>query len=211
MAGSELVDPTTISGPVQPAFPLTANHLDKFVEYRHTSFGQISTIAKVDLPRGSHFCYITTQIPVPKTTWSSIQTSKTDHIELASGLVYMNHSCAPTLEIEVYSPNSKGEYPNGRAGEFRVLKDRDLKAGEELTFFYPSTEYMSPRPFDCLCGAGEGVCIGRQAGAHFLPKTVLDIYFMNDHIKELVAERDGGANVVEKLGSVGQTMQTVSG
>ncbi|EPS42870.1 hypothetical protein H072_3119 [Dactylellina haptotyla CBS 200.50] len=120
MVDSGLIDPTTISGPVPPAFPLSQNNLEKVMEYKHNEFGQLSTVARIDLPRGSHFCYITTQAPVPESSWSSIQTSKTDHIKLTSGLVYMNHSCAATIEVQTYLLDSNGEYPDGRAGELRV-------------------------------------------------------------------------------------------
>ncbi|KAF3194354.1 hypothetical protein TWF225_006902 [Orbilia oligospora] len=190
-----LIDPTTISGPIPPAFPLSANNLDTVIEYRHNAGGQNSVVARERLPRGSHICYIDTYIPAPISTWSSIQTSKTTHIEVPSGIVYINHSCVPSIDIEVYSPNSDGTYASGICGELRVVADRDLEAGDELTFFYPSTEYISPRPFNCLCGAENGVCIGRQEGAHFLDNSILGKYFLNEHIKNLIAERDSGSRV----------------
>ncbi|KAF3226571.1 hypothetical protein TWF106_000312 [Orbilia oligospora] len=190
-----LIDPTTISGPIPPAFPLSANDLDKVIEYRHNAGGQNSVVARERLPQGSHICYIDTYIPAPISTWSSIQTSRTTHIEVPSGIVYINHSCIPSIDIEVYPPNSHGMYVNGICGELRVVADRDLEAGDELTFFYPSTEYISPRPFDCLCGAEKGVCIGRQEGAHFLDNSILGKYFLNEHIKNLIAERDSGSRV----------------
>ncbi|EGX48762.1 hypothetical protein AOL_s00079g401 [Orbilia oligospora ATCC 24927] len=190
-----LIDPTTISGPIPPAFPLSANNLDKVIEYRHNAGGQNSVVARERLPRGSHICYIDTYIPAPISTWSSIQTSKTSHIEVPSGIVYINHSCVPSIDIEVFPPNSDGTYLNGICGELRVVADRDLEAGDELTFFYPSTEYISPRPFNCLCGAENGVCIGRQEGAHFLDNSILGKYFLNKHIKNLIAERDSGSRV----------------
>ncbi len=62
----------------------------------------------------------------------------------------------------MYSPDGQGRYPGGVAGEVRVVRDRDLQVGDQLTFFYPSTEWASPRPFQCLCGAGVGKCIGMQ-------------------------------------------------
>ncbi|KAK6496091.1 hypothetical protein TWF481_002115 [Arthrobotrys musiformis] len=190
-----LIDPTTISGPIPPAFSLTANNLDKVIKYKHNAEGQNSVVAREKLPRGSHICYINTYTPTPQSTWSSIQTSKTTHIEVLSGIVYINHSCSPSIDIEVYPPNSEGVYVNGTCGELRVVADRDLEAGEELTFFYPSTEYISPRPFTCLCGAESGVCIGKQEGAHFLANSILEKYFLNTHIKELIAERDNKAKV----------------
>lgn len=76
----------------------------------------------------------------------------------------MNHSCAPTVEIEVRTSNPQDGYPDGISGEVRVAHNRDLEVGDELTFFYPSTEWASASPFKCLCGAGEGRCIGMQRG-----------------------------------------------
>ncbi|KAF3296145.1 hypothetical protein TWF132_011608 [Orbilia oligospora] len=119
-----LIDPTTISGPIPPAFPLSANNLDTVIEYRHNAGGQNSVVARERLPRGSHICYIDTYIPAPISTWSSIQTSKTTHIEVPSGIVYINHSCVPSIDIEVYSPNSDGTYASGICGELRVVADR---------------------------------------------------------------------------------------
>ncbi|KAJ4146969.1 hypothetical protein LMH87_001522 [Akanthomyces muscarius] len=49
-----------------------------------------------------------TMMPVPASTRSSIQTGKTTHEEFNSALVYMNHSRAPTLELEVFAPDASG-------------------------------------------------------------------------------------------------------
>lgn len=76
-----------------------------------------------------------------------------------------------------------GKY--GIAGEVRVIANRDLKKGDDLNWFYPSTEYLSPRPFACVCGAPEAVCIGTQRGSYYLSDEVLSRYYMNKHIMEL--------------------------
>ena len=72
------------------------------------------------------------------------------------------------------------------------MRDRELQVGDHLTYFYPSTEWASPRPFECLCGARDTrrKCIGVQRGSKYLSKEVLDRYFVNDHVGELVADRD---------------------
>ncbi|KAL9592170.1 MAG: hypothetical protein Q9179_006986 [Wetmoreana sp. 5 TL-2023] len=142
-----LQDPTTLVGPVVPAFPLSQGNLESMMDYRRTTYGQISIISRADRPRGSHLCFITTHHEVPAATLSSIQTGMTRHIELNSALVYMNHSCDPTVEIEVYDPDADEHYTDGIAGEVRVARDKDLTAGKELTFFYPSTEWCASRPF----------------------------------------------------------------
>lgn len=187
------IDPTTLTGPITPCISLTQNNLQNLLEYRATSYSQNSTISRVARPRGSHLCYITAYTPVSEAKWSSIQTSETSHIELSSALLYLNHSCAPTVEIEVRTPDAHGGYPDGIAGELRVAHDRDLQVGDEWTFFYPSTEWVIARPFMCLCGVGDGRCIGMLRGSRDLPKEVLDKYSVNKHIERLVAERDADA------------------
>ena len=63
------------------------------------------------------------------------------HVELNSDLVYLNHSCDPTVLID--------------AENFKVLAAKDLKQGTELAFFYPSTEWEMAQPFECWCGASQ--------------------------------------------------------
>lgn len=164
-----------------PAFPLSDNDLEHLVSYKFNGGDLgISTVSKVDLPAGSLFTPITTHTYVSKPEWSSVQTGREEHIELNSGLLYINHSCQPVLEVDTTKM------------EVRVANNRDLKAGDDLSFFYPSTEWYCARPFECRCGAGEDVCIGTQQGAYFLSKDKLDQYFINKHILELAAERDAG-------------------
>ncbi|KAJ3055704.1 hypothetical protein HK097_009671, partial [Rhizophlyctis rosea] len=101
--------------------------------------------------------------------WSSVQVSSTEHIELASELVYMNHSCDPSVHVDTT--------------EMKVVAERDLQPGDEISFFYPSTEWDMSQPFDCWCGASQ--CNKRIAGARHLPAEVLDRYFVNEHIRTL--------------------------
>lgn len=109
----------------------------------------------------------------------------------------------------MFSPDAKGKYPtrlpydlpdgqpapvpgkHGIAGEVRVNKDRAIKAGDDLTFFYPSTEWHSAKPFGCLCGSKEK-CIGVAAGSYKLSKEQLSPYFLAEHIRDLVEERESG-------------------
>ena len=67
-----------------------------------------------------------------------------------------------------------------------VFAAHDIAVGEELTFFYPSTEWEMSSPFICLCGATN--CIHVVAGARFLPLSTLEKHFLNRHIRELMIE-----------------------
>lgn len=73
--------------------------------------------------------------------------------------------------------------------EVRVSEDLEegLKAGDELTFFYPSTEWDMAQPFDCLCGHKE--CRGTISGAKDMAVDVMSKYWINPHIDELLQEK----------------------
>ena len=192
-----------------PVFPLNLEGLDKYVEYATLEGGlSNSSRAKVDLPAGSHLCYITAHEPASGIAWSTVHTGNDNHIELNSALLYMNHNCDPNIELHIFTPDERGQYPRelptalpdgqpspvpgkyGIAGEVRVAKGRALKAGDDLSFFYPSTEWGVARPFACLCGAPKDICVGRYAGAEGMSKEQLQKYFINDYIWKLVEERE---------------------
>jgi hypothetical protein len=99
-------------------------------------------------------------------TRTSIQINKHEHIEELSRLAYLNHSCDPNVLMDFSRV------------ELRAV--RDIEPGEELTFFYPSTEWDMCTPFQCLCGSSQ--CLKRITGARYLSLNVLSRYFINQHI-----------------------------
>jgi len=127
----------------------------------------------VALPAGALFSKITTAIPAPKKTYTSVQSGPGLNIELCSDLVYCNHSCSPSLEFDM----SKFEV--------RVARNRPLSVGDELTFFYPSTEWDMVQPFHCNCESQ--ACLGLIAGSRDLDATFLSRCWLNPHIMELLA------------------------
>ncbi|KAI0168710.1 putative galactose-proton symport [Pestalotiopsis sp. NC0098] len=129
----------------------------------------------VALPAGALFSKIDSAIAAPQKTYTSVQTGRDANIELCSDLVYCNHSCSPSLEFDMSTL------------EVRAARDRPLSAGDELTFFYPSTEWDMVQPFQCTCGSQE--CLGLIAGSRDLHSTVLSRYWLNPHVEELLVER----------------------
>lgn len=138
-----------------------------------------------DVEAGAFFATITGSQSNGRRTYATVQISKDHDFELATDLVYINHACKPILVFDT------------KAMEVRVVDNRSLKKGDELTFFYPSTEWDMSQSFDCTCGAGAGVCRGRIRGAKYLSRDVLDRYWLNEHIHELLKDRD-----LESSGSV---------
>ena len=147
-------------------------HPDLLHVHRSPKAFASSAISQTDLPAGAVFTKITTATPAPK-AYTSVQTGPDSHIELNSDLVFINHSCTPSLVFDMHNM------------EVRVVDERPLNKGDALTFFYPSTEWEMDQPFECACGAGEGKCLGRISGAKDMSDEQLKGFWLNPHIEEL--------------------------
>jgi hypothetical protein len=105
-----------------------------------------------------------------------VQVGRAAHVELHSDLLYCNHSCAPTLEFDVARM------------EVRVARGRELRVGDPLTFWYPSTEWEMAQPFKCTCRSE--ACKDWISGAGQMAPEVLSEYWLNEHIVEMLKERE---------------------
>ncbi|KAL4963298.1 major facilitator superfamily domain-containing protein [Aspergillus stella-maris] len=133
-----------------------------------------SAASLVTLPPGALFTKISSATPTWKRTYSSVATCEDTQVELNDDLVFCNHSCAPSLIFDM------------KAMEVRV-GGKGIKKGDDLTFFYPSSEWTMAQPFVCACGAGG--CLGFIEGSKSILKDVLARYWLNEHIEELLKER----------------------
>ncbi|KAH8703102.1 hypothetical protein BGW36DRAFT_368820 [Talaromyces proteolyticus] len=136
-------------------------------------------ISLVSLPAGAVFARIEEDVisTVPAQRYTTVQLNRTRHIELNSDLVYCNHSCDPSVVFDMQKM------------EVRVVDHRPLKTEEPVTFFYPSTEWNMDQPFDCTCGSEK--CKGRITGANNMERAKLEEYWLNEHVVQLLRERDG--------------------
>lgn len=107
-----------------------------------------------------------------KPTYRSIQIASGQHIEDIGIIVYLNHSCDPSTIVDTTT--------------LTIRAARNLAAGEELTFFYPSTEWDMDRPFVCLCGSPG--CVRLVAGARYLSVETLARYYINQHVRAAISE-----------------------
>lgn len=105
-------------------------------------------------------------------TVHSVQIGPGVHMDGLGKIAFFNHSCDPNTVLDT------------EAMTIRAV--RDLAAGEELTFFYPSTEWAMDQPFLCRCGAPQ--CVRVVAGAKYLAADVLGRYFVNRHIRDLLLQ-----------------------
>ena len=153
-----------------------SNQLSDLVKVVHGN-GDFSSklISLVDREPGAVLAKIEGSIVAKERAYTSVQVSETSDIELNSDLVYCNHSCDPNVVFDMAK------------FEVRVDKDRPVKQGDDLTFFYPSTEWDMQQPFQCRCGSSK--CLGTVRGAKYLDDKVLKQYSLNPHIERLMAKR----------------------
>ena len=131
------------------------------------------------LGKGELICHITGYRVVPEATYQTVQIGAHSHIEELGVLAYLNHSCQPNTIVDTTA--------------LTVTAIRDIAAGEELNFFYPSTEWEMDRPFICLCGSPQ--CVRLVAGAKYLSIDTLARYFINQHIRDMaIAALDHAAH-----------------
>ncbi len=83
-------------------------------------------------------------------------------------LQYTNHSCNPNVFFDTT--------------DFVLRCLTKIEVGEEMTFFYPSTEWCMAQTFDCECKTEK--CLGDIQGALYLHPAILQTYKLSDYIKQ---------------------------
>ncbi len=130
-----------------------------------------SLITKQAYSKGEVICEIPTEKLFEKANRYTVQISQDKHTEVGK-LSALNHSCDPNVILDTE--------------RLSMVARRDIEKGEELSFFYPSTEWEMDAPFICLCGASN--CIHVVAGARFLPLSTLENHYLNRHIREMMID-----------------------
>jgi hypothetical protein len=130
-----------------------------------------SLVTKQAYKKGEVICEIPTEKVVDTANRYTVQIGRDRHTEVGK-LSALNHSCDPNVILDTE--------------HLKMIARRDIEEGEELSFFYPSTEWEMDAPFICLCGASN--CIHVVAGARFLPLSTLESHYLNRHIREMMIE-----------------------
>ena len=105
-------------------------------------------------------------------TYLTIQIRIDKHITLnPTKLQFCNHSCTPNVFFDTTM--------------FQLLALKDINAGDELTFFYPSSEWNMTQSFACNCGNKN--CLANIKGAAHISKEVLANYRLTNFIQEMLA------------------------
>jgi len=104
----------------------------------------------------------------------TIQTGSHKHITLVPRfLQYIRHSCEPN----VFFNTSK----------MKLICVKPINVGDELSCFYPSSEWKMSQLLICNCGSPN--CLEIIQGAAFLEKETIDKYDFTDYIRQHLLTR----------------------
>ena len=129
-------------------------------------------ISKQEYKKGEVICSMPSENLMDKPNRYTVQISRDLHTHVGK-LAALNHSCDPNVILDTE--------------KMVMIARRDIAKNEELSFFYPSTEWEMHSPFICLCGAAN--CIHVVAGARFLPLSTLEHHYLNPHIRQMIIEQ----------------------
>ena len=130
----------------------------------------------VDRPAGSTLVSFAGSPRFTAPTFLTVQVDATTHLQPEPVfLECVNHSCAPNVAFDME--------------RFALVAVTDLKAGDELVYFYPSTEWQMAQPFSCACAAPG--CLGLIDGASGLSDVQLSRYALSPFVKSQLRARSG--------------------
>jgi hypothetical protein len=105
-------------------------------------------------------------------TYLTVQVGIKQHITLMPQfLQYINHSCNPNVFFDTTA--------------MQLICIKDILPGEELRFFYPSTEWQMDQQFVCNCGSHN--CLQLIQGAAYLHNETARNYRLTDFIHQQIA------------------------
>ncbi len=132
---------------------------------------QKSLLATKSFRRNDVICFFSGGTVSSIPTYLTIQIGLNEHITLQPDfLQYTNHSCEPNVFFDTTS--------------FELIALKDINVGDELTFFYPSSEWNMDQPFICNCGNKN--CLHTIKGAAYLSKEVLSKYKLTNFIQSMI-------------------------
>lgn len=104
----------------------------------------------------------------------TVQVSIDQHILLhPEHLQYINHSCDPNVFFDTHA--------------MHIVALKPIAEGDEMTFFYPSTEWDMAQPFTCHCGSSQ--CLERIQGAAHINEDILRNYKLTRFIQQQLHDR----------------------
>ena len=139
----------------------------QFEIFENIETGFQSLVAAQDFEQGTVLTKIDYETILNTPDIHSVQMGENQHIiPKPDYLKFMNHSCSPNVFWDL--------------NKMEILALRKIKSGEEIVFFYPSTEWKMTEPFHCLCKNKN--CLILIEGAHNLSPDSFSKYKFSDYV-----------------------------
>ena len=141
---------------------------------QNTSTGEKSLHATSFFDAGEVISDFSGSIVLDTPNYLTVQIGEDRHILLQPEfLQYINHSCNPNVFFDTAS--------------MQLIALKGIQPGDELLFFYPSTEWDMAQPFDCFCGTSQ--CLHRIQGAAHLSDNEVMRYRLTQFIRQKIENR----------------------
>lgn len=138
------------------------------------STGEKSLHATSFFDAGDAICEFSAERTLDTPTYLTVQTGEHTHIILKPEfLQYINHSCEPNVFFDTTA--------------MQLIALKEIQPGDEMMFFYPSSEWDMTQSFDCFCGTSK--CLHRIKGAAHLSEEEAMRYRLTDFIQEQLLNR----------------------
>jgi hypothetical protein len=136
--------------------------------------GEKSLHAATFFDAGDPVCDFQAEKTLSHPTYLTVQVGEDKHITLQPEfLQYTNHSCAPNVFFDTKA--------------MKLIALKEIQPGDELLYFYPSTEWSMTQPFECFCGTQQ--CLHKIQGAAYLSEREIQQYRLTQFIIEKLANR----------------------
>jgi len=158
---------------INPDYRLISDH--NFAQVRQNFINkQNALIALQSFQPGGMIAEFSAGSIASEPTYLTVQIDNGKHITLQPEfLQYINHSCEPNVFFNTTT--------------MQLVALKEINPEEEMTFFYPSTEWEMTQPFSCYCGSAN--CLRQIRGAAYLSKNTWKQYRLTDFIQNQLARR----------------------
>ncbi len=156
-----------------PAYRHVSNHV--FAEVRqHINSGQNALFTLRSWHPGEVIADFSAGTISAEPTYLTVQIAEGKHITLQPEfLQYINHSCEPNVFFDTTL--------------MQLVALKEIPAGSEFAFFYPSSEWEMTQSFQCYCG--KHGCLGQIRGAAYLSQEALSQHRFTDFIQSRLAKK----------------------
>lgn len=156
-----------------PSYRLVSDHIFAVVRQNIVD-NQKAFFARRKYDAGEVVTAFSAGAVLPLPTYLTVQVDIDKHIMLQpEHLQYINHSCSPNVFFDTYA--------------MQVVALKPIAEGDEMTFFYPSTEWDMVQPFSCQCGSSD--CLGEIKGAAHIRPEIIRTYRLTRFIQQQLHDR----------------------